>query len=152
MGLVNCMGAVFAFLFCVIVTVALFVASARFFDSDYGFAAVGALILAVIMAFVSFFAGINFIAWGMVKVDIDSSIAYHQAKQIMYHEMIEKYDTLALQDVTASEQHMALYKEILDFNHEVDRVERNSHQWWTEGVLWDPSYVGIDKVPITTLK
>ena len=146
------MGAVFAFLFCVIVTVALFVASARYFDSDYSFAAVGTLVLAIIMVFISIFAGINFVAWGVVKVDIDSSIAYHQAKQIMYHEMIEKYDALALQDVTASEQHMALYKEILDFNHEVDRVERNGHQWWTEGVLWDPSYVGIDKVQITTLK
>lgn len=146
------MGAVFAFLFCVIVTVALFVASARFFDSDYSFAAVGALVLAIIMVFISIFAGINFVTWGVVKVDIDSSIAYHQAKQIMYHEMIEKYDALALQDVTASEQHMALYKEILEFNHQVDRVERNGHQWWTEGVLWDPSYVGIDKVQITTLK
>ena len=44
------------------------------------------------------------------------------------------------------------YKEILEFNHQVDRVERNGHLWWTEGVLWDPSYVGIDKVQITTLK
>ena len=146
------MGAVFAFLFCVIVTVALFVASARIFDSNYEFLAVGTLVLAIIMVFISIFAGINFVAWGIVKMDIDSNIAYHQAKQIMYHEMIEKYDTLALQDVTASEQHMILYKEILDFNHEVDRVERNGHQWWTEGVLWDPSYVGIDKVLITTLK
>ena len=146
------MGAVFAFLFCVIVTVALFVASARIFDSNYEFLAVGTLVLAIIMVIISIFAGINFVAWGVVKVDIDSSIAYHQAKQIMYHEMIEKYDALALQDVTASEQHMALYKEILEFNHQVDRVERNGHQWWTEGVLWDPSYVGIDKVQITTLK
>ena len=146
------MGAVFAFLFCVIITIVLFVVSARFFNNDYDFAAVGTLALAMIMVFISFFAGINFIAWSIVKVDIDSSIAYHQAKQIMYHEVIEKYDALALQDVTASEQHMALYKEILEFNHEVDRVERNGHQWWTEGVLWDPSYVGINKVPITTLK
>ena len=146
------MGAVFAFLFCVIVTVALFVASARLFDNDYEFAAVGTLVLAIIMVFISIFAGINFVAWGIVKMDIDSSIAYHQAKQIMYHEMIEKYDALALQDVTASEQHMTLYKEILEFNHQVDRVERNGHQWWIEGVLWDPSYVDINKVPITTLK
>lgn len=146
------MGAVFAFLFCVIVTVALFIVSARFFDRNYDFAAVCALILAVIMIIISIFATINFIAWGIVKMDIDSNIAHHQAKQIMYHEMIEKYDALALQDVTASEQHMALYKEILEFNHQVDRVERNGHQWWTEGVLWDPSYVGINKVPITTLK
>ena len=148
------MGAVFAFLFCVIVTVALFVVSARLFDSDRdcSFAAVGILVLAIIMVFISVFASINFVAWGVVKMDIDSNIAYHQAKQIMYHEMIEKYDALALQDVTASEQHMALYKEILEFNHEVDRVERNGHQWWTEGVLWDPSYVGINKVQITTLK
>ena len=146
------MGAVFAFLFCVIVTVGLFVASTRFFNNNDEFLAVGTLILAIIMVVLSIFACINLVAWSIVKTDIDSNIAYHQAKQIMYHEMIEKYDALALQDVTASEQHMALYKEILEFNHQVDRVERNGHQWWTEGVLWDPSYVGIDKVQIMTLK
>ena len=62
MGLVNCMGAVFAFLFCVIVTVALFVVSARLFDNNGEFLAVGTLVLAIIMVFISIFAGINFVA------------------------------------------------------------------------------------------
>ena len=95
------MGAVFAFLFCVIVAVALFVASVRLFDNDSEFLAVGTLVLAIIMIIISIFAGINFVAWGIVKMDIDSSIAYHQAKQIMYHEMIEKYENkeITIKDV-----------------------------------------------------
>ena len=84
-------------------------------------------------------------------MDIDSSIAYHQAKQIMYHEMIEKYDA-ALQDVTASEQHMALYKEILEFNHQVDRVERNGISGGLKACFGIPAMLVFNKVPITTLK
>lgn len=78
--------------------------------------------------------------------------AYHTQKietRDSYIALLNKYDTLTAQDKTASDSYFTLYEKIIDFNQEVRMAQNNKERaFWTEGLLYDPSYLNIDIIPI----
>ena len=108
--------------------------------------------LGAAMAIATLVLGINAIGYGYTMANLDAYVAKNQEKSIMYTDMVRTYEQLRNQDITASDSYLNLYKEIIDFNHSIDKAERHNGNWMAEGLLYDPSYVGVDMVPLRILK
>lgn len=120
--------------------------------NDYIAVGIPAVCLAVVMSFVSVFGIINACAFVGANATMDSQLAYRQEQRIMYMDALSAYQELRGQDVTGSETYLNLYKEILSFNRSCDKADRYGDKWWAEGLFYDPTYVGIDPVPLRVME
>ena len=120
--------------------------------NDYVAVGIPAVCLAVVMSLVSVFGIVNAIAFVGANATLDSQLAYRQEQRIMYMDALSAYQELRSQDVTGSETYLSLYKEILVFNRACDKANRYNGKWWAEGLFYDPTYVGIDSVPLRVME
>ena len=146
------MGAIVAFIIQLVITVAVLVFGAWLLDNWCGLFGGLMVSLGGAMAIVTLVFAINAITCGYTMANLDVCIAKNQERSIMYTDMVRTYEQLRNQDITASDSYLNLYKEIIDFNHEIDKAERHNGNWMAEGLLYDPSYVGVDMVPLRILK
>lgn len=120
--------------------------------NDYVAVGIPAICLAVVLSIVSVFGVFNAIAFVSAKTTMDAQLAYRQEQRIMYMDALSAYQELRGQDVTGSESYLNLYKEILDFNKSCDKAERYKGEWYAEGLLYDPTFIGIDPVPLRVME
>lgn len=119
---------------------------------DYIAVGIPAVTLAVLLSLVSVFGVINAFAFVNANATMDSQLVYRQEQRIMYMDALSAYQELRGKDVTGSETYLNLYKEILDFNRACDKADRYNSKWWAEGLFYDPTYIGIDPVPLRVME
>lgn len=146
------MGAIWFAIIVVLICAGLWVLFCWSAYNDYVAVGIPAVCLAVVMSFVSVFGIINAFAFVNANTTMDSQLAYRQEQRIMYMDALSAYQELRGQDVTGSETYLNLYKEILSFNRACDKADRYNDKWWAEGLFYDPTYVGIDPVPLRVME
>lgn len=149
------MGAITGFIICLVIIIAGFVfasicGKAQFrhetpwwshLEIPVGVLTALFVIPAIILSIVSF----SFVC---TAANIDTLQAKNKAQSAVYTTMIEYYEELRSQDVTASDAYMELYEDILTFNKEVGKAQRWGDTWWAEGVFYDPVYIGVEPVEL----
>ena len=146
------MGAIWFAVIAVLICTGLWVLFCWSVYNDYIAIGISAVCLAVVMSFVSIFGIINALAFVGANATMDSLLAYRQEQRIMYMDALSAYQELRGQDVTGSETYLSLYKEILSFNRSCDKADRYNGKWWAEGLFYDPTYIGIDPVPLRVME
>lgn len=132
---------------CIIICAFLFWLSSKLFDKDRVFRAVIALIFAAIFAITTLASFINAVAYIDYKVHETARVEERVEKLNVLTTMLGKISYLIKKDVTASDTYMNIYNEVIAFN----RYVREANTWtgtiW-EGLLCDPSYAGLDIIPL----
>ena len=110
---------------------------------------IGCFILAAIFFVTSIFFVINAVVCLNIHANADAYYAEKTELRNSYMVLLERYDALASQDLTASSTYLDLYNKIIDFNLNVRRAQNNKNRaFWTEGLLYNPSYLNLEPIPI----
>lgn len=132
---------------CVIICAFLFWLGSKLFDKDRIFRAVIALIFVVIFAIITLDSFINAIAYIDYKVYETALIEERVEKLNVLTTMLGEINYLIENDVTASDTYMTIYNEVITFNRHVREANTWTGTIW-EGILCDPSYAGLDIIPL----
>ena len=65
-----------------------------------------------------------------------------------YVKLLEKYEKLEEQDITASDSYISLYEKVCDFNEEVMKAEKYDGKTFWAYMFYDPAYSTVDVIPI----
>ena len=132
---------------CVIICAFLFWLGSKLFDKDRVFRAVIALIFAAIFAITTLASFINAVAYIDYKIYETALIEERVEKLNVLTTMLGQISSLIEKDVTASDTYLTIYNEVITFN----RYVREANTWtgtiW-EAFLCDPSYAGLDIIPL----
>ena len=115
------MGAIVVFIIQLVITAVVLMVAALLIGNDHEFFGGLMAALGAATAIATLVLGINAMAYGYTMANLDAYVAKNQERSIMYTDMVRTYEQLRNQDVTASDSYLALYKEINDFNSEIDR-------------------------------
>lgn len=132
---------------CVIICAFLFWLGSKLFDKDRVFRAVIALIFAVIFAIITLASFINAVAYIDYKIYETALIEERVEKLNVLTTMLGEINYLIENDVTASDTYMTIYNEVIAFNRHVREANKWTGTIW-EGILCDPSYAGLDIIPL----
>lgn len=132
---------------CIIICAFLFWLSSKLFDKDRVFRAVIALIFAAIFAITTLASFINAVAYIDYKVHETARVEERVEKLNVLTTMLGEISYLIEKDVTASDTYMNIYNEVIAFNRHVREANTWTGTIW-EGFLCDPSYVGLDIIPL----
>lgn len=132
---------------CVIICAFLFWLGSKLFDKDRVFRAVIALIFAVIFAIITLASFINAVAYIDYKVYETTLVEERVEKLNALTTMLGEINYLIENDVTASDTYMTIYNEVITFNRHVREANTWTGTIW-EGILCDPSYAGLDIIPL----
>lgn len=132
---------------CVIICAFLFWLGSKLFDKDRVFRAVIALIFAAIFAIITLASFINAVAYIDYKVYETALIEERVEKLNVFTTMLGEISYLIKNDVTASDTYMTIYNEVIAFNRHVREANTWTGTIW-EGILCDPSYAGLDIIPL----
>lgn len=108
-----------------------------------------AVILVAVFSLVAIGFGIN----AGYRLIVHSNMEAYRAEKIemrdSYVALLDKYDNLTGQDVTASDSYLAIYDKVIEFNTQVRLAQTNKDRaFWTEGLFYDPSYIDIEPIGI----
>lgn len=108
-----------------------------------------AVILVVVFSLTAIVFGINA---GYYLV-VNSNMEVYRVEKIemrdSYVALLDKYDNLVKQDITASDSYLDVYNKIVDFNKEVRLAQANKDRaFWAEGLFYDPSYINIEPIEL----
>lgn len=110
---------------------------------------IGCFILAAIFFVTSIFFVINAITCLNIRANANVYYAEKTELRDTYIALLERYNTLANQDLTASSTYLDLYDRIINFNFNVRLAQNNKDRaFWTEGLLYNPSYLNLEPIPI----
>lgn len=132
---------------CVIICALLFWLGSKLFDKDRVFRAVIALIFAAIFAITTLASFINAVAYIDYKVHETARVEERVEKLNVLTTMLGEISYLIEKDVTASDTYMNIYNEVITFNRNVREANTWTGTIW-EGFLCDPSYAGLDIIPL----
>lgn len=132
---------------CIIICAFLFRLGSKLFDKDRIFRAVIVLIFAAIFAIITLASFINAVAYIDYKVYETALIEERVEKLNVLTTMLGKINYLIENDVTASDTYMTIYNEVITFNRHVREANTWTGTIW-EGILCDPSYAGLDIIPL----
>lgn len=132
---------------CVIICAFLFWLGSKLFDKDRVFRAVIALIFAAIFATITLASFINAVAYIDYKVYETALVEERVEKLNVLTTMLGEISYLIKNDVTASDTYMTIYNEVITFNRHVREANAWTGTIW-EGILCDPSYAGLDVIPL----
>lgn len=145
------MGAIIFMVICIVCTgIFFFLGNKLFMDYDREFLGMVCIAVAVIFAIAAVISIINFICWLMISINIEANIIANIETREMYVNQLAAYEATRSNDIFASDMYLNLYKEVVSFNKEINKAANGS--WWSEGLLWDPSYVGIETIAIGGIK
>ena len=131
----------------VIICAFLFWLGSKLFDKDRVFRAVIALIFAAIFAITTLASFINAVAYIDYKIYETALIEERIEKLNVLTTMLEEISYLIENDVTASDTYMTICNEVITFNRHVREANTWAGTIW-EGILCDPSYAGLDIIPL----
>ena len=132
---------------CVIICAFLFWLGSKLFDKDHVFRAVIALIFAAIFAIITLVSFINAVAYIDYKIYETALVEERVEKLNVLTTMLGEISYLIENDVTASDTYMTIYNEVIAFNRHVREANTWTGTIW-EGFLCDPSYTGLDIIPL----
>ena len=132
---------------CVIICAFLFWLGSKLVDKDRVFRAVIALIFAAIFAITTLASCINAVAYIDYKVHETACVEERVEKLNVLTTMLREISYLIENDVTASDTYMNIYNEVIAFNRHVREANTWTGTIW-EGLLCDPSYAGLDIIPL----
>lgn len=132
---------------CIIICAFLFWLGSKLFDKDRVFRAVIALIFAAIFAITTLASFINAVAYIDYKVHETARVEERVEKLNVLTTMLGEISYLIEKDVTASDTYMTIYNEVIIFNRHVREANTWTGTIW-EGFLCDPSYAGLDIIPL----
>lgn len=132
---------------CVIICAFLFWLGSKLFDKDRVFRAVIALIFAAIFAIITLASFINAVAYIDYKIYETALVEERVEKLNVLTIMLREISYLIENDVTASDTYMTIYNEVITFNRHVREANTWTGTMW-EGILCDPSYAGLDIIPL----
>ena len=132
---------------CVIICAFLFWLGSKLFDKDRVFRAVIALIFAAIFAIITLASFINAVAYIDYKIYETALVEERVEKLNILTTMLREISYLIENDVTASDTYMTIYNEVIAFNRHVREANTWTGTMW-EGILCDPSYAGLDIIPL----
>ena len=132
---------------CVIICAFLFWLGSKLFDKDRVFRAVIALIFAAIFAIITLASFINAVAYIDYKIYETALVEERVEKLNVLTTMLGEINYLIEKDVTASDTYMTIYNEVIAFNRHVREANKWTGTMW-EGILCDPSYAGLDIIPL----
>ena len=132
---------------CIIICAFLFWLGSKLFDKDRVFRAVIALIFAAIFTITTIALFINAVAYIDYKVYETALVEERVEKLNVLTTMLGEISYLIENDVTASDTYMTIYNEIITFNRHVREANTWTGTMW-EGILCDPSYAGLDIIPL----
>lgn len=116
---------------------------------NYTVIELGCLILAAIFFSTSIAFIPNAITCLDIHINADAYCAEKTDLRNSYIVLLKRYDRLAYQDLNASSAYLDLYDKIIDFNVNVRRAQSNKDRaFWTEGLLYNPSYLNLEPIPI----
>ena len=116
-------------------------------DTFSDFAPAAALIgVFLLFAFVEFavmsFTYVSYIANPVAK------IVKVENERASYVKLLEKYEKLEEQDLTASDSYISLYEKVCDFNEEVMKAKKYDGKTFWAYMFYDPAYSTVDVIPI----
>lgn len=116
-------------------------------DTFSDFAPAAALIgVFLLFAFVGFavmsFKYVSYIANPVAK------IVKVENERTSYVKLLEKYEKLEEQDLTASDSYLSLYEKICDFNEEAMKAKKYNGKTFWAYMFYDPAYSIVDVIPI----
>ena len=132
---------------CVIICAFLFWLGSKLFDKDRVFRAVITLIFAAIFAIITLASFINAVAYIDYKIYETALVEERVEKLNILTTMLGEINYLIEKDVTASDTYMTIYNEVIAFNRHVREANTWTGTMW-EGILCDPSYAGLDIIPL----
>ena len=106
----------------------------------------GVLVIAMFICIVGF--TVNAFDYGDYLVNPDVRIEATMEKRDSLVQLLSNYNMMMERDVNASESYITIHKEVLDFYDSVRRANHWQDTWWAEGWLYDPTYVGLNTIPI----
>lgn len=80
-------------------------------------------------------------------LNVDSRMEEQAEKRAVYVTMLSEIGTLMSQDVTASDTYFGIYDKVLSFNSSVRRCQQWNNTIF-EGLLCDPTYTGLEIIPL----
>lgn len=104
-------------------------------------------VLAVILFFVSIAAVLNAFAYGGYLANVEAYRTQAAEERTVYVTMLGEISHLIEQDVTASDTYFDIYDRVISFNRYVTKANKWTGTW-AEGILCDPSYVGLEIIPL----
>ena len=123
------------------------VAGTRMMDNSRMFSGIIAWVLAVIFFFVGIAAVVNAFAYGGYLANIEAYRTQAAEERTVYVTMLNEISHLIEQDVTASDTYFDIYDRVINFNRYVTKAEKWAGTW-AEGIFCDPSYVGLEVIPL----
>ena len=116
-------------------------------DTFSDFALVGALIgiMLVVISIGSIVQSISYISYNANPVAKTARVINERAS---YVKLLEKYEKLEEQDLTASDSYLSLYEKICDFNEEVMKAKKYDGKTFWAYMFYDPAYSTVDVIPI----
>lgn len=106
----------------------------------------GVLAIATFIGIIGF--TINACDYGDYLMNPDVRIEATMEKRDSLVQLLSNYNLMMEHDVNASESYITIYKDVRDFNDAVRRANHWQDTWWAEGWLYDPTYVGLNTIPI----
>lgn len=117
-------------------------------DEDRGLIFISTLVLGIAMLCGTIGFTINAFDYGDYLVNPDVRIEATMEKRDSLVQLLSNYNMMMEQDVNASESYITIHKDVRDFNDSVRRANHWQDTWWAEGWLYDPTYVGLNTIPI----
>lgn len=108
-----------------------------------------AVILVALFSISAIVFGINAGYYLVVNSNMEAYRVEKIEMRDSYVALLDKYDNLVKQDITASNSYFSIYAAAVDFNKQVRLAQTNKDRaFWTEGLLYDPSYIDIEPIEI----
>ena len=109
---------------------------------------ISTLVFGVAMVFGTIGFAINAVDYSDYLMNPDVRIEATIEKRNSLVQLLSSYNLMMEQDVNASESYITIHKDVRDFNDSVRRANYWQNTWWAEGWLYDPTYVGLNTIPI----
>ena len=116
-------------------------------DADHPFIGSISLVLGIILLILTIIGSVNALAYMDYKANEPARIEMRIEERNVLNTMVSEIGTLMENDVTASSTYLTIYEDVVNFNKNVREADAWTGTIW-EGILCDPSYAGLDVIPL----
>lgn len=106
----------------------------------------GLLFLFLIVVF--FVNGIMSFIYAQFYWNKEAIIQEGQDIRNMYASQLQAYEENRNNKVVDSDIYYELRKDIIKFNYKINTANSHQEQWWSEFIIWEPQYLGLEPIKI----
>ena len=119
-----------------------------FFENTYSSLDILFLILGFVLLIAFIFPAFSAVDYIDYTINPIARVQEVELKRESYIELLNKYEILSMNDLTASTSYQELYEKICEFNSEVYRAQEHKDNIFMASFLYDPAYVDIEPIDI----